>query len=161
MRFSEPSFTWISYYLYLCSFSTVVFCFDQRWSVQHKKIDLHHVSQRGSRVFSFYPAIFCICLIHEIWEWKWMLLELINFSWTRMFPQTVTKNDARCRKHFQCCRLQETKGAFVLWCWNLWINCCELIRSKRSAQHWVLGVALIPRSVLSCSNCTVADLLFG
>lgn len=160
MRFSEPSFTWISYYLHLCSFFTAVFCFDQRWSAQHKKIDFIKFLSVVQGFF-FLPCNFCICLIHEIWEWIWMLLELLNFSWTRMFPQTVTENDARCREHFQCCRLQETKGTFVLWWWNLWINCCELIRSKRSAQHWVLGAALIPWSVLSCSSCTVADLLFG
>lgn len=160
MRFSELPFTWISYYLHLCSFSIAVFSFDQRWSAQHKKIHLPHVSQCGSRVFLSTLQFLYLSNI-KIWEWIWTLSELLNFSWTRMFSQIVTKNDARCRKHFQCCRLQETKGAFVLWCWNLWTNCCELIRSKRSAQHWELGAALIPGSVLSCSNCTVADLLFS
>lgn len=159
MRFPEPSFTWISYYLHLCSFSTALFYFVQRWYAQHKNMFIMFLSVVQG--FFFLPCNFCICLIDEIWEWIWMLLRLLNLSWRRMFPQIVTKNDARRRKHFQCCRLQETKGAFVLWCRNLWINCCELIRSKCSAQHWVLGAALIPRSVLSCCSCTVADLLFS
>lgn len=38
------------------------------------------------RLSSFY-----ICLIHEIREWIWMLLELLNFPWTRTFSHIVTE----------------------------------------------------------------------
>lgn len=108
--------------------------------------------------FFFLPSNFYICPIHELREWIWMLLELLNFSWMRMFSHMVTKKDTRCRKNFHWNRLQETKGAFVLWCWNLWTNCCELVRPKCSA-HWVLVLALVPKSVLPCYSSTMASLL--
>jgi len=76
-----------------------------------------------------------------------------------MFSHIVTEKHTRCRKHFDWSRLQETKGAFVLWCWNICTNCCEVIRSKCSAQHCEPVPALVPKSVLLGYSTTMTSVL--